>query len=199
MKQEINTSISLDNTVDLSKYNNEWYRKQIGASRFKQACWYLVNATIFFHPIFVLSGFKIFLLRMFGAQIGKEVVIKPSVNIKYPWKLHIADHCWIGENVWIDNLADVIIGKNVCISQGAYLLTGNHDYRALHFDLVVKPIILEDGVWIGAKAVIAPGVTIASHAVLTAGSVATRNLLPYTVYQGNPAAPLRERNLSLKP
>jgi len=189
----------LDKAVDLSKYNNEWYRKQIGASRFKQICWYLVNATIFFHPIFIFSGLKVFLLRQFGAQIGKEVVIKPSVNIKYPWKLHIADHCWIGENVWIDNLAEVVIGSNVCISQGAYLLTGNHDYRALHFDLVVKPIILEEGVWIGAKAVIAPGVTIASHAVLTAGSVATRNLLPHTVYQGNPATPLRERNLSLKP
>ena len=199
MKQETSTSNYTDKAVDLSMYNNEWYRKQIGASRFKQVCWYLVNATLFFHPIFAFSGFKVFLLRKFGAQIGKQVVIKPSVNIKYPWKLIIGDHCWIGENVWIDNLAEVKIGSHVCVSQGAYLLTGNHDYRALHFDLVVKPIILEDGVWIGAKSIVAPGVNAASHAVLTAGSTATRNLLAHTVYQGNPAMPLRERNLSEKP
>ena len=80
MKQETSTSNYSDKAVDLSMYNNEWYRKQIGATRFKQVCWYLVNATLFFHPIFAFSGFKVFLLRKFGAQIGKQVVIKRTHN-----------------------------------------------------------------------------------------------------------------------
>lgn len=193
MKPGENTSNYSDKRVSLSEYNNDWYRRQIGAGRFKQVCWYLVNATIFFHPIFPFSRLKVSLLRLFGARIGKQVVIKPSVNIKYPWKLVIGDHCWIGENAWIDNLAEVRLGSHVCISQGAYLLTGNHDYRSVRFDLIVQPIVLEDGCWIGAKAIVAPGVHAGDHSVLTAGSVATGNLESSMVYQGNPARPVRER------
>ena len=196
MKQETSTSNYSDKSVDLSGYNNDWYRRQIGAGRLKRLCWYLVNSTIFFHPLFAWNGLKVSLLRWFGARIGRRVVIKPSVNIKYPWKLSIDDNCWIGEHVWIDNLADVTIGKNVCVSQGAYLLTGNHDYKSIHFNLVVRPIVLQDGVWIGAKSVVAPGTIAASHAVLSVGSVATQDMLPHTIYQGNPASAVRERNLS---
>ena len=124
-------------------------------------------------------------------QIGKGVVIKPSVNIKYPWKLIVGDHVWIGENVWIDNLAEVFISDNVCISQGAMLLTGNHNYKLSTFDLIIGTITLEDGVWIGAKSVVCPGVKCASHSVLTVGSIATKNLEPYIIYQGNPAIKIK--------
>ena len=68
---------------------------------------------------------------MFGAKIGKGVIIRPGVSVKYPWKLQIGDNTWIGENVWIDNLSNIIIGKNVCVSQGAMLLSGNHNYKNL--------------------------------------------------------------------
>ena len=127
------------------------------------------------------------LLRMFGARIGSGVVVKPRVTIKYPWKLAVGDHSWIGEQVWIDNLDQVTIGAHVCISQGALLLCGNHDYKKPTFDLITGPIVLENGVWIGAKASVAPGVTCGSHSVLAMGGVATKNLEAWKVYQGNPA------------
>src|SRR5450631_60718 len=109
-------------------YNNDWYKKQIGASRLKQVTWYFVNVFFFINPLNPGSGLKRALLRLFGARLGRGVVLKPGINIKYPWKLSIGDYAWIGEKVWIDNLAPVEIGKNVCLSQGAMLLTGNHDY-----------------------------------------------------------------------
>ena len=95
----------------------------------------------FINPLNPSSGLKKFILKLFGAKIGRGVVIKPGVNIKYPWKLFIGDYSWIGEKVWIDNLANVVIGRSVCISQGAMLLTGNHNYAAKEFDLMVLAII----------------------------------------------------------
>ncbi len=177
--------------VDNSSFNNTWY--QPGRSKAILLLWFLINALFFQNPANPWSGLKIWLLRLFGARIGKGVVIKPSVNIKYPWRLEIGDYSWIGEDVWIDNLADIRLGANVCLSQGAFLLTGNHDYRSAAFDLKIGNIVLEDGVWIGAKAVVCPGVTCFSHAVLTVNSVATANLEAYGVYQGNPAQKIRDR------
>ena len=177
------------------RYNNDWYKKQIGASRVKQVLWYFVNVLFFINPLNPSSGIKKGLLRMFGAKIGRGVLLKPAINIKYPWKLTIGDHAWIGEKVWIDNLADVRIGRSVTLSQGAMLLTGNHDYSSSVFDLVVKEIVLEDGVWIGARSIVAPGVICRSHAVLAAGSVATGTLEAYKIYQGNPAVFVRERKI----
>ncbi|MDZ7624210.1 MAG: hypothetical protein U5J96_07185 [Ignavibacteriaceae bacterium] len=88
------------------------------------------------------NSFKIFALRFFGAKVGKGVIIKPCVNIKYPWFLEIGDNVWIGEEVWIDNLGKVKIGNNVCLSQGALLLCGNHNYKKETFDLIVGDITL---------------------------------------------------------
>ena len=72
-------------------------------------------------------------------------MFKPHVRIKYPWRLVIGDHCWIGQNVWIDNIADVTIGNHVCVSQYAYFCTGNHNHRSPAFDLVAKPIVVQTG------------------------------------------------------
>lgn len=179
--------------TNLSIYNNDWYKKDIGASKLKQMCWYFTNVLFFINPCNPFGGLKIWLLKIFGAQIGKGVIIKPAVNIKYPWKLIIGDYSWIGERTWIDNLDNVSIGKHVCISQGAMLLTGNHNYKKASFDLIVKPIELHDGAWVGARALVAPGVIVETHAVLSALSVATTNLLAFTVYQGNPAVAIRKR------
>lgn len=139
------------------------------------------------------SGLKVTLLSVFGAEIGDNVVIKPNVNIKYPWKLKIGENTWIGEKVWIDNLGEVTIGKNACLSQGAMLLCGNHNYKKEAFDLIVGKITLEDGVWIGAHSIVTPGVRCKSHSLLAVNSVATSTLEPYTIYQGNPAVKIRER------
>ncbi len=177
--------------TDLSKFNNSWYNP--GGS-LKRLVWYFFNL-FFFRSGMPFGGLKIFLLRLFGARVGVGVVIKPHVNIKYPWKLSIDDHCWLGENVWIDNLGEVTLGKNVCLSQGAMLLCGNHDYSKVSFDLMVKNITLEEGVWIGAQSVVCPGVTCRSHAVLAVGSVATKELAAYSIYQGNPAIKIKDREL----
>jgi putative colanic acid biosynthesis acetyltransferase WcaF len=132
---------------------------------------------------------------MFGATVGKGLVIKSLVRIKNPWRLSIGDHCWIGESVWIDNLEYVNIGNNVCLSQGAMLLTGNHDYTISNFPYRSKGITIEDGVWIGAKSVVCPGVICKSHSILTVNSVASKVMEDYTIYSGNPATPLRERKM----
>ncbi len=177
--------------TDLSSYNNSWFNT--GSSTFKRLIWFYVNAVVFKTSLLPISSIKVALLRLFGATIGKHVEIKPCVNIKYPWLLEIGDHAWIGENVWIDCLVSVRIGANCCLSQGAMLLTGNHDYKKTTFDLIVSPIILEEGVWIGSQATVCPGVTAHSHSILTAGSVATKDMEAYGIYQGNPAVRIRER------
>jgi putative colanic acid biosynthesis acetyltransferase WcaF len=176
--------------TDLSKYNNSWYKP--GAGFVKRAIWFCVSAC-FFLSYFPFSGLKIVLLRLFGAEVGEGVIIKPAVNIKYPWKLRIGNHVWIGEKAWIDNLDFVTIGDHCCISQGAYILCGNHNYKKHTFDLLTSAVTLEAGVWIGAKAVVCPGVICRSHAVLTAGSVAVGQLSSFGVYQGNPAVKVKER------
>lgn len=176
--------------TDLSKFNNSWYKK--GGNSFKRLCWYTVNA-LFFNSAFPVISVKVWLLRMFGARVGKGVVIKPFVNIKYPWNLKVGNYVWIGEQVWIDNLGFVVLNDNSCVSQGALLLCGNHHYKKVAFDLIVGNITVEEGAWIGAKCVVCPGVKVGSHAVLTVGSIATANLLPWSIYQGNPAQKIKDR------
>jgi putative colanic acid biosynthesis acetyltransferase WcaF len=171
-------------------YNNSWYYP--GANLFKRALWYLINAW-FINSWLPFSRFKIFLLRLFGAKIGKRCVIKNHVNIKYPWLFTCGDDCWIGEKVWIDNLTHVRIGNNVCISQGAMLLTGNHNYKKESFDLMVGEITLHNGVWIGANSTVCSNVTCFEQSVLTVGSVLTKNTEPYSIYSGIPAKKVKER------
>jgi putative colanic acid biosynthesis acetyltransferase WcaF len=170
--------------TDLSKYNNSWYKP---GSKLKIILWYILSRVFIDTSIPFPYSLKRSVLRIFGAKVGKQVVFKQRVVIKYPWFLTVGDETWIGENVWIDNLTDVTIGKNCCLSQGSMLLTGNHDYKKSTFDLILKPIVLEDGSWIGAKATVCPGVTVHSHAVLSVGSVATTDLKGSIIYQGNPA------------
>jgi putative colanic acid biosynthesis acetyltransferase WcaF len=176
--------------TNLAAYNNSWYQP---GSLVKRALWYVTSAIFFRNSLFPFSSFKVFLLRLFGARVGKKVRVKPCVTIKYPWFLVIGNNSWIGENVWIDNLGMVTIGNNVCLSQGCLLLSGNHDYNKATFDLIVKGIVLEDGVWIGAKSIVAGGVVCRDHSVLGAGSVASKELEPYSVYRGNPAVKVKDR------
>jgi putative colanic acid biosynthesis acetyltransferase WcaF len=180
-------------TTNLSVYDNRWYNP--GGGPVKRLLWYFINIIFFMNPLNPFSCIKTGLLRLFGAKIGKGVVIKPNVNIKYPWLLRIGDYTWIGERVWIDNLAMVTIGSHCCISQGAMLLCGNHNYKKSTFDLIVKPITLENGAWVGAMSVVCPGVTLKSHAILTVQSVATETLEAYGLYKGNPAVRIRERQI----
>ncbi|GAA4316718.1 putative colanic acid biosynthesis acetyltransferase [Mucilaginibacter gynuensis] len=162
-------------------------------SKIKVLVWYFINYYIFNSSFPWPYKFKIFLLRAFGAKVGDGLVIKTRVRIKNPWRLTIGNHCWIGESVWIDNLENVTIGNNVCISQEALLLTGNHDYTKSDFPYRLGGIELEDGVWIGAKSTVCPGVVCKSHAILTVNSVANKNLDAWSIYSGNPATFARTR------
>ncbi|HEX2899244.1 MAG TPA: WcaF family extracellular polysaccharide biosynthesis acetyltransferase [Bacteroidia bacterium] len=177
--------------TDLSRFNNDWFDE--GASKFTWMLWFIANGLFVLNPLNPFNFLRILVLRAFGAKIGKGVIVKHRVNVKFPWNLEIGDHCWIGEAVWIENQGKVTIGSNCCLSQGVVLMTGNHDYKKVTFDLMVKPIVLEDGVWLGARSTVTPGVTCHSHAVLGVGAVTNRDLDSYTVYAGNPCQPIRKR------
>ena len=184
---------SKQNSVRLATFNGSNFDK--GAGFLKITLWYFVNALLVRASWNPFMGIKIVLLRMFGARIGKGLVIKNNVVIKSPWNLTVGDDCWLGEDCWIDNLDKVCIGNNVCISQGALLLTGNHDYTVFSMPYRNAAITLEDGAWIGAKAVVCPGVTVRRNAILTVGSVATKEMEENGIYQGNPAVRVRTRVL----
>jgi len=176
--------------VDLSTYNNSQYKP---GSNFKRILWYYCNLIFFKTGWFPFYGLKKFLLKLFGATLGKGVLIKPFVNIKYPWFLIIGNNVWIGEEVWIDNLALVTIGDNVCISQGVLLLTGSHNYKTETFDLIVNPITLENSVWICAKAIVCAGVVCHANSMVTAGSVITTDCEENGIYKGNPGVKINMR------
>lgn len=177
--------------VDLSRFDNSWYNP--GRSRWTQAGWFFLGAPLFECRLNPLSSVRRVLLRMFGATVGVGVVIKPGARVKYPWLLTVGDHAWIGEDCWIDNLARVDIGPNACISQRAYLCTGNHDWTDPAFGLIVRPIRVGAGAWVGACSVVCPGTELEEGAVAAAGSVVSGTLMRYSIYAGNPAQRMRER------
>lgn len=177
--------------VDLSRYDNSWYHP--GRGIITRTLWYYVNALFFINPLIPASGLKVWLLKAFGAAVGKGVVIKPRVNIKYPWNLSVGDFSWIGEGVWIDNLSEVKIGAHCCLSQGAFLLCGNHNYRTETFDLMTGNIIIEDGVWLGAYSIVTGNTVCYSHSVLAVQSVVSKQMEAFSIYRGNPAEKIRER------
>ncbi|NIN12739.1 MAG: colanic acid biosynthesis acetyltransferase WcaF, partial [Gemmatimonadales bacterium] len=163
-----------------------------GRPAWVEALWWVAQR-LFFRSWVPGSTHRAWLLRRFGARIGRGVVLKPGVRVKFPWRLKIADHVWIGEDVWIDNLATVTIRDHCCISQGAYLCTGSHDWESATFNLITEPIEIREFAWVGARAVVGPGVVVSEGAVLALGSVATENLDSWQIYQGVPAQPVRSR------
>jgi putative colanic acid biosynthesis acetyltransferase WcaF len=158
-----------------------------------EAAWYVAKAVFFLSPIPFPNAMKRGMLRWFGAKIGPNVVIKPRVNIHFPWKLTVGAHSWIGEEVFILNFERVSIGAQCCVSQRAFLCTGNHDFRRPDMAYRNEPILIEDGAWVGAQAFVGPGVTIGTDAVVTAGSVVTRSQPAKMVCGGNPCSPKKPR------
>lgn len=152
--------------LDLSRYRRPNIPGQPGF--LVRVLWYLLNTLFFRGRILGLipSSTKRMILKAFGAKIGVGLVCKPGVSIKSPWFLNIGEHVWLGEGSWIDNHCEVLIGSNSCISQGAYIFTGNHDWSKETFDYFSKPISIGEGVWIPAFAIVYPGETIPSHVVL---------------------------------
>ena len=180
--------------MSLRQTSNNGYHP--GRGYLVRSAWLVVEGLVFLNPFVPFYGVKRWLLRMFGARVGRQLLIKPSVHIKYPWRLTIGDHVWLGERAWIDNMEDVVIGSNVVISQGAYLCTGNHDWSNPGMPLSPRPIRVEDGAWVGAFTKVGPGVTIGAESILTLGSVCTEDTEPATIYRGIPAAPVRKRQIT---
>ena len=171
--------------VDLASTHAGAYRP--GRSFPVRALWLVVEALFLLNPVVTSYRLKTALLRLFGARIGDGLVIKPGVHVKYPWRLTVGEHCWLGERAWIDNMEDVTLGSNVVVSQGSYLCTGNHDWTDPVMPLAPRPIVVEDGAWVGAFAMVAPGRTVRTGSVLALGAVALTDTEPWGIYAGNPA------------
>ena len=164
-----------------------------GAPLLKQLLWFYLGSPLLMSYWLPFSALKVGILRLFGASIGNQVRIKPGVRVKFPWRLTVGDSCWLGEQAWIDNIASVALAHDVCLSQGVYLCTGNHDWSRETFDLRLGPITIGHSAWIGARAVVGPGVIVGEGAVLSLNSVASCSLSAWTIYVGNPAKPVKQR------
>ena len=160
-----------------------------------RALWSLVNAIVFLNPVLPAYAFKARVLRAFGARIGEGVIIKPGVNVKYPWFLEIGEYSWIGERVWLDCLSPLTIGKHCVISQGAYLCCGMHDWEDPGMGSVIAPIVVEDGAWIASHARIAGNVTVGQEAMVALGAVVFSDCEPRGTYRGNPAQRVGRRRI----
>ncbi|MCI4411499.1 MAG: colanic acid biosynthesis acetyltransferase WcaF [Thiotrichales bacterium] len=157
--------------------------------------WWLVQATLFKPSPQFMYGWRRFLLRVFGARVGKDVLIRPSVTVTYPWKLTIGDHAWIGDDVVLYTLSDIVIGSNTVISQKGYLCAGSHDYTQVDFPMIANAgITIGDEVWLAADVFVAPGVTIASGCVVGARSNVFSDLPARKVCLGSPARVVKDRN-----
>jgi putative colanic acid biosynthesis acetyltransferase WcaF len=171
--------------------SNDGYSKKVG--KLTEIIWYMIKVFFFLSAIPYPNKFKVFLLRVFGAKVGKRVNIKPRVNFHMPWNLEIGNDVWIGEEVFILNFERVILGNDVCISQRTFLCGGNHDFKDPAFRYRNGPITLEDGVWVGASCFVGPQVVIGTDTVVVAGSIVTSSLKPNGIYRGNPAIYIKSR------
>ena len=169
----------------LDRYDNSDFSR--GASKLTELLWWVVRSLLFAPWFPIPSVLKVAALRLFGAKVGRGVVIRSRVNITFPWRLSIADHVWIGDEVLILTLAPVTIASHVCISQRAFLCTGSHKFRSENFDLVTKPITIGEGGWIAANAFLGPGVTLAPGTLCAAGAVVLRSSGLGEVLSANPA------------
>ncbi len=155
--------------------------------------WWLIQSSLFLLSPQFAYKWRIFLLRSFGASIGKDVVIRPTVKITYPWKLKIGDYSWIGDDVNLYTLGEITIGKNAVVSQKSYLCTGSHDYQSESFDIYAEPLVIEDEAWVATDVFIAPGVTIGKGAVIGSRSSVYEDMPEGMICIGNPAKPVRPR------
>lgn len=157
--------------------------------------WWLVQSSLFrFSPQFAY-GFRAWLLRLFGAKVGKKTVIRPNVRVTYPWKVKIGDYVWIGDNAELYSLGEIDIGNNSVISQRSYLCAADHDFQKIEFPIQAKKIVIREQVWLAADVFVAPGVTIGAGAVIGARSSVFKDMPPGMVCMGSPCAPIKLRQI----
>lgn len=171
--------------IDLSKYDQSWFSK--GRNSAVILLWWVVQGTIFKFSIHNMYGWRSFLLRVFGADIGVNVKVRSSAKFTYPWKVKIGDHSWIGEDVIFYSLDHIEVGANCIISQSSYLCTGSHDIYDPYFGLITKPIVIKDGAWIATDVFVYPGIIIEELAVVAARSTVAKNIPANEIHAGSPA------------
>ncbi|HEY1903082.1 MAG TPA: putative colanic acid biosynthesis acetyltransferase [Terracidiphilus sp.] len=155
--------------------------------------WWIVQGVLFHTSPQALYGWRRFLLRAFGAKIGKGVLIRPSASVTYPWKLSIGDWSWVGDHATLYTLGEITIGDNAVVSQHSYLCAGSHDYKRATFDLYAEAIHIEPETWLATNVFVGPGVTIGRGAVIGACSVVLKDVPAQMICAGNPLKVLRTR------
>ena len=168
-----------------------WTRRE----KLARVLWSITHALIFRTSFHNLYGFRANLLRCFGAKIGKNVRIRPTVRIDIPWNLTIADDVSLGDFVVLYALGPITIGKRTFISQYSHLCAGTHDYTRRDYPLLRLPITIGEDCWIAARAFLAPDVTIGDRSVVGAGAVIVNDVPPDQVWAGNPARFIKQRKL----
>ena len=164
-----------------------------GRSKVVVQLWWIVENTFFAMSPQFLYGWRRFLLRLFGAQVGRGVLIRSTAKFTYPWKVSIGDYSWIGEQTVFYSLDEIRIGTHVAIAHGVYFNTGLHDYTKKKFTILSKKIIIGDECWITNDVYIAPGVIIGRGTVIGARSSVYKDLPANKVCIGNPAKIVRNR------
>lgn len=164
-----------------------------GRSKITVQLWWFVYALFFKTSPQFLYGWRRFLLRSFGATVGKDVIIRPSAQITYPWKVFIGDNSWIGDDVVLYSLGNITIGSNTVISQRSYLCTGSHDYTKESFPIYAKEIIIKDQCWLATDVFVSPGIIINEGTVVGARSTVIKDLDAFSVYVGSPAKRIKNR------
>jgi putative colanic acid biosynthesis acetyltransferase WcaF len=149
--------------------------------------WQIVQGSLFAWSPQFAHGWRRFLLKAFGARIGRRVIVRPSARITYPWKIEIGDYSWIGDHAELYSLGSIRIGAHCVISQRAYLCAGTHDYRSPDFAILSPPIQVGDQVWIATDVFVAPGITIGDGAVIGARSSVFHDIGAGEIAFGSPA------------
>lgn len=179
--------------VDLSKYDQKAFDR--GRPSLIVLLWWLVQSVLFPLTLHNFNSWRCALLRLFGAQIGKNVVIRPTARFTYPWKVSIGDYSWIGDDVVLYSLDRITIGAHCVISQKSYLCTGSHDFTDVTFSLKTAPIVIHNGAWLATDCFVALGVTIGANSVIGARSSVFKDIPPQQVAWGNPTRPQYARKM----
>lgn len=165
-----------------------------GRSAWFVQTWWLVQTLLFKTSPQFMYGWRRFLLRCFGARIGKKVMVRPTAHIQFPWKLHVADYSWIGDDVVLYNLDHIFIGSHTVISQRSYLCAGSHHHLSVDFSIYTKPILIKDQCWLAADVFVAPGVTIGEGTVVGSRSSVFKSLPGAKICFGTPAVVIKDRD-----
>ncbi|NDJ16520.1 hormogonium polysaccharide biosynthesis acetyltransferase HpsU [Myxacorys almedinensis] len=173
--------------VNLQKYDQSWFDR--GRPGWIVLLWWLVQAIAFPLTPQPLNTLRCRILRLFGAKIGKGVLIRPTARFTYPWKVEIGDYSWIGDDVVFYSLDRIHVGEHCVISQKTYLCTGSHDLSDPNFGLVTGAIAIGSGVWIATDCFVAPDVKVGANAVVGARSSVFSSLPESQVCWGTPCRP----------